>query len=185
MKGLEIPKARKEEIVVQEVADEVLVYDLRTNRAHCLNETAAFVWRACDGKNSVVEIGRKCRQESGKAVSEEMIYLAIEQLGKRDLLERKIEVVFEGQSRREALKRIGLGAMIALPIVTSLTAPTAVLAGTICPAGTVCTCTLVANCTNPNGCACAGPTNCPAACASGCACLVPSGANSCNSTCQP
>ena len=140
MKGLMIPKARKEELVVQEVSDEVLVYDLRTNRAHCLNETAAFVWKSCDGKNSVEEIGKKCQRDSGKPVSEEMIWLAIEQLGKRELLEKPVEVVFEGQTRREALKRIGLGAMIALPIVTSLTAPTAALAGTIC-ANPACVCT--------------------------------------------
>jgi hypothetical protein len=32
---------RKEELVVQEMADEVLVYDLRTNKAHGLNQTTA------------------------------------------------------------------------------------------------------------------------------------------------
>jgi hypothetical protein len=184
MKGLMIPIARKEELVVQEVKDEVLVYDLRTNRAHCLNETAAFVWKSCNGENSVVEIGKKCQRETGKPVSEEMIWLAIDQLGKRDLLEKPIEVVFEGQTRREALKKIGLGAMIALPIVTSLTAPTAALAATICPAGTACTCTLVANCTNPGGCACSQQSTCPGACPNGCSCLVANGAASCNSTCQ-
>jgi hypothetical protein len=184
MKGLMIPIARKAELVVQEVKHEVLVYDLRTNRAHCLNETAAFVWKSCNGENSVVEIGKKCQRETGKPVSEEMIWLAIDQLGKRDLLEASVEVVFEGQTRREALKKIGLGAMIALPIVTSLTAPTAALAGTICPAGTACTCTLAANCTTAGGCNCTGQANCPAACANGCSCVVDQGGISCNSTCQ-
>ena len=184
MKGLMIPKARKEELVVQEVSDEVLVYDLRTNRAHCLNETAAFVWKSCDGKNSVVEIGKKCQREAGKPVSEEMIWLAIEQLGKRELLEKPVEVVFEGQTRREALKRIGLGAMIALPIVTSLTAPTAALAGTIC-ANPVCTCTLGAGpCNQTGGCACSSVAGCPDNCPNGCICTVPNGSSSCSSTCQ-
>ena len=184
MKGLMIPKARKAELVVQEVSDEVLVYDLRTNRAHCLNETAAFVWKSCDGKNSVEEIGKKCQRDSGKPVSEEMIWLAIEQLGKRELLEKPVEVVFEGQTRREALKRIGLGAMIALPIVTSLTAPTAALAGTIC-ANPVCTCTLGAGpCNQTGGCACSSVAGCPDNCPNGCICTVPNGSSSCSSTCQ-
>lgn len=37
------PLARSEGLVIQEMPDEVLVYDLETNKAHCLNETAAFV----------------------------------------------------------------------------------------------------------------------------------------------
>ncbi|HSK74199.1 MAG TPA: PqqD family protein [Pyrinomonadaceae bacterium] len=182
MKGFEVPAARKAELVVQEVSDEVLVYDLRTNRAHCLNETAAFVWKSCNGENSVVEISRKCQKETGKPVSEEMIWLAIDQLGKRDLLEKRIEIEFQGQTRREALKKIGLGAMIALPIITSLTAPTAALAGTIC-ANPACTCTLVANCTTPGGCGCNQQSTCTAECPSGCTCNVPNGAISCNGTC--
>ena len=44
------PVARQEGLVIQEMPDEVLVFDLKTNKAHCLNETAAFVWKACDGK---------------------------------------------------------------------------------------------------------------------------------------
>lgn len=31
------PLARREELVVPELADEVLVYDLRQHKAHCLN----------------------------------------------------------------------------------------------------------------------------------------------------
>ena len=36
------PIARSNGLVVQEMPDEVLVYDLDSNKAHCLNETAAF-----------------------------------------------------------------------------------------------------------------------------------------------
>ena len=44
------PLARSEELVIEELGDELLVYDERTQRAHCLSATAARVWRACDGK---------------------------------------------------------------------------------------------------------------------------------------
>ena len=50
------PLARKEGLVIQELPDEVLVYDLDRDRAHCLNQTAAFVWQRCDGRTSTVEI---------------------------------------------------------------------------------------------------------------------------------
>ncbi|MCV4613842.1 PqqD family protein, partial [Escherichia coli] len=50
------PKARTGGLVTQDFDKELLVYDLQTDRAHCLNETAAAVWRACDGTKSVNEI---------------------------------------------------------------------------------------------------------------------------------
>ncbi len=45
------PIARKKDVVVQELPDEVLIYDLKSNKAMCLNEISAFVWHNCDGKN--------------------------------------------------------------------------------------------------------------------------------------
>ena len=55
------PMARQNGLVVQEMPDEVLVYDLDTNKAHCLNNSAALVWRACDGTNSVADIDASVR----------------------------------------------------------------------------------------------------------------------------
>ena len=46
------PLARKEGLVIQELPVEVLVYDLDRDKAHCLNETAAMVWRKCNGCSS-------------------------------------------------------------------------------------------------------------------------------------
>src|SRR4051812_49356910 len=50
------PLGRSEDLIVQEVEDEVLVYDELSNRAHCLSADAARVWRACDGVKSEQEI---------------------------------------------------------------------------------------------------------------------------------
>src|SRR4051812_2097274 len=41
------------DLIVQEVEDEVLVYDEFNGWAHCLNPELARIWRACDGKTSV------------------------------------------------------------------------------------------------------------------------------------
>ena len=59
------PMARQNGLVVQEMPDEVLVYDLDTNKAHCLNQSAALVWKSCDGNNSVGDIVRQFESNGG------------------------------------------------------------------------------------------------------------------------
>jgi hypothetical protein len=45
-----LPKARRSELITAELEGELLVYDRSSDKAHCLNETAAFVWARCDGR---------------------------------------------------------------------------------------------------------------------------------------
>lgn len=183
----QMPVARKEGLVIQEMPAEILVYDLETNKAHCLNETAAAVWKFCDGKNSVADISGLLTKTRGTPVQEDMIWLAVDQLSERNLLENYSAAAnFSRQNRREVIKKIGLAAVIALPIVTSLAAPTAASAGSTC-ATTACTCTLAAVCTAVS-CACQSGVggasgNCPANCTGGCACTVAANAISCSSNC--
>jgi len=159
------PLARKNGLVIQEMSDEVLVYDTETNKAHCLNQTAAFVWKNCDGVNSVNDIVAHLEKHTGSVIEEDLIWLAIDQLTERKLLEKNITSKFAGESRRSVLKKIGLASVIALPIISSLTAPSAALAvacsgvvtnaecarcnpGTPCTGGPGCT---TASCTCQNG----------------------------------
>src|SRR4051794_37917846 len=102
MNNSQFPLARKSGLVVQEMPDEVLVYDLDTNKAHCLNQTASTVWKACDGKTSISEISRIC----GDAGNEDLVWLAIDQLSENNLLEQQLKADFRGQSRREVIKKI-------------------------------------------------------------------------------
>lgn len=126
------PTARKANLVIQEVPNEVLVYDLDNNKAHCLNHTAALVWNACNGSRSVPEIAQIIGLEAGSEIPDELVWLAIDQLNESDLLERQIQSELAGSSRREAIKKLGLASMIALPIVASLVAPQSVLANVSC-----------------------------------------------------
>ena len=114
------PKSRTENIVVQNLQGEILLYDLKINKAFCLNETAALVYEHCDGKTSFDEL----RLKSGKNVSDEVIWLAIEELSKLNLLAEKAE---SGLSRRSLLQKAAVSA-IALPLVTMLVAPRAIQA---------------------------------------------------------
>ncbi|HWQ34958.1 MAG TPA: PqqD family protein [Blastocatellia bacterium] len=124
--------ARREQLVVQEMPDEVLVYDLKTHKAHCLNKTAAFVWNHCDGKTAVAEIAEMMEQEWDKPVGEDIVWLAVRQLGKANLLQESVVSSREMMrfSRREVMHRLSLTALIALPLVTSVIVPFAAEAAT-------------------------------------------------------
>ncbi len=47
-----LPVARHKNLIVKELPDETLIYDLDSDKAHCLNQTAALVWKNCDGTRS-------------------------------------------------------------------------------------------------------------------------------------
>jgi hypothetical protein len=126
------PVARKDGIVVQDVDDELLVYDLRSNRAHCLTESAAFIWNCCDGRTSVEQMRQKIKERFGTEVSEDFVLLALEELGREGLLESSVETGLGKISRREALRKVGVGTMIALPLVVSLAVPNTALAAATC-----------------------------------------------------
>ena len=147
------PHARYEDIVVQELAEEVLVCDLTNNRVSCLNITSAEVWSLCDGKRSVSDITQTLQKTFSLNVTEDLVLLALDQLSRENLLAEKVEstVIFNGVSRREVIKRVGLASMIALPIVSSIVMPTAAQAQSGCPttnAPAGCPCTIGTQCTS-------------------------------------
>jgi hypothetical protein len=134
-----LPRARTKELIVREMSDEVIVYDTEKEKAHCLNQTSAFVWKHCDGKHSIEQVTRLLARELGTNVSSEVVWLAIEQLEKRMLLEESLERAsgMARMTRRELGRKLGIAAaIIALPLITSIKAPTAMTAASVCiPAG--------------------------------------------------
>ncbi len=154
MNNTQRPIARKSGLVVQEVPDEVLVYDLETNKAHCLNQSAAMIWRSCDGNNSISEIVKLVEAQAGNKVTEDFVWLAIDQLSENNLLEKQLTPNFPGQSRREVIKKIGLATMVAIPVIASLVAPQSALAANSC------TCSAPADCGLPANSQCPSQTVC-------------------------
>ena len=148
------PSARKAGLVVQELPDETLVYDLERDRAHCLNQTAAFVWRQCNGRATAAEIARALKAETAAPVDERIVWLAIDQLGRNHLLDETPEPPprFTGLNRREVIRALGLTAAVAIPVVASIVAPMPSQAATGC-ASTGQGCASVACCP---GCVCSG-----------------------------
>ena len=135
------PLARKEGLVIQELPDEVLVYDLDRDRAHCLNETAAFVWQHCDGRTTTSEIARSLGQKVNASVDEKVVWFAIDQLGRNHLMAKRPvpPALIAGMNRREMVRALGLAAAVAVPVVASIVAPTPAQAATCLANGLACT----------------------------------------------
>jgi hypothetical protein len=145
------PKARSKGIVVQEMQNEVLVYDLDANKAHCLNTSAALVWRSCDGTRSVADIVKEFETSGAGKVSEDFVWLALDQLQENQLLETAVETRFSGTSRRQVLKTIGMASIVAVPVIASLVAPQNALASVSCVCNNIGDCVPPCNtgsCTN-------------------------------------
>ena len=143
----QMPKARIGNLVVQEYSNEILIYDLSINKVFCLNETSAIVFQLCNGNNSVAGIADLMSKRLKTLVSEDLGWLVIEELKKDNLFKNKDQLNnhFNGLSRREIVKKVGLATMIALPIITSVAAPSAAIAqsGRV---GLLGACTTTANC---------------------------------------
>lgn len=139
-----LPLARQQQIIIKQLPDELLVYDLERNRAHSLNESAAAIWKLCDGHTSPGQITKQLEKQTGRKLQEDFVWLALDELSRDHLLVERIEVpanlpLLGKMSRREAVRRIGIGAAIALPVIYSITAPTPAQAATCRTSGSACT----------------------------------------------
>ncbi|MGI8542906.1 MAG: PqqD family peptide modification chaperone [Aridibacter sp.] len=128
------PKSRHNDLVIQELPDEVLIYDLKTNKAFCLNHTAAFVWQHADGSTPITQIAYLLQKKLRTPVDESVVWFALEQLGKDGLLENKVAapLMFAGMNRRDLIKTLGKSAAVALPLVMMITVPMPADAGSTC-----------------------------------------------------
>ena len=156
-----LPPARRDQLIIQELPDELLVYDLDRHTAHCLNQTCSFVWKHCDGKTSLEEMTRLLERKFAASIDEDIVWLALSQLRKFHLLEERSGTdVGRKVSRRDLVGKY-LPAALALPLILSVSAPTAAQAASGClPIGSACT--SVAQCCPAPGIGCCGTckTNC-------------------------
>ena len=125
--------ARNEELVIQDLPDEVLVYDLKSHKAHCLNKTAAFIWKNCDGQKTAEQIAKMMEAEWSTPVTEDAVWFALNKLSKAELLQERIVLpeASAGMTRRSAVRRLGFGALLAVPVVMSIVTPTPAAAASV------------------------------------------------------
>jgi len=137
-----IPHARSQGLVITDLDDEILVYDKERDKAHCLNQTAALVWKYSNGKRTVTEIASAMQNKLHSPVDAQIVWYALGQLEKDHLLKDEIALPsrFVGVTRREFVKTMGKAAVaVTVPIVISLTAPQSAFAASCLPVSSACT----------------------------------------------
>jgi hypothetical protein len=157
------PKARKEGLLVRDLGDEVVVYEVESHRGHSLNRTATLVWRASDGKKTVAGIAAQLGRELGVPADEPLVRFALQKLREARLLEPGTGEAAT-LTRRQVARRIGRAAL--LPVVVSLLAPRPSEAATCtCGVGQYCNCSGAPDYTSCwNGSTCDSSVCCGGAC---------------------
>ena len=130
------PRARSDDLVIEEVDDELLVYDSTNKRGHCLGATAARVWRACDGYSDVSALSEALELDA------EVVSQALDELDALELLDTQgVKVVQagsgngDGLTRRQLARRsarVGAG-IAAAPLVYSINVSSAMALATPTP----------------------------------------------------
>ncbi len=153
-----LPRARKDGLVIKDLHGETLVYDLERDEAHCLNQTAALVWKRCDGKTTVAKMASLLQEQLDTSVNADVVWLAIKQLQRFHLIEddENVSAVAPSVSRRNLVLKYAPAALV-LPVIMSISAPAAAAAATPTPTPTPNPC---ATPPFPQGCPCSSDSDC-------------------------
>lgn len=175
--GAPLPRALQDGVLATDLGDEVVVYDSKQHSGHCLNQSAAVVWRNLDGRTTMDEMVTRLRKESHGPADEDVVWLALKELDEAHLLDGPLDLPARGVSRRSMLGRLGAGAVL-LPAITSIIAPPAhaQVSAVGCPTPDTCQ---TFSC--PGGCACVPTTE------GATVCIVPTCVSPCTTTadCPP
>lgn len=136
-----IPSVKSDNVLVESLQDELLIYDLSNDQASCLNPTAALVWKYADGKHTVSEIAAQMSNELGSSVDTRVVLYALEQLDRKHLLSAPLDSSHSSNrlTRRDFLVKAGVvGAAVAIPVIISIAAPSPAMAATCRASGQPC-----------------------------------------------
>lgn len=107
-------------LLVRKVGNEVIIYDRKTQKAHYLTNIAASVWQLWEANKSVREICVALEQPD-----EQQVWAILAELGSAGLLANPIPEMADDNklSRRELVKKTGVGIALAAPFLTSILVP--------------------------------------------------------------
>jgi hypothetical protein len=108
---------RRDDLIVQKLGEEVIVYDRTSHRAHSLNRTAALVFEKLDGKNDLAGVARHLGKALGGSRQKDIVASAVNELAAADLLRPGAAL-----PRRLVLRGLAAGL---LPVVASIVVPAA------------------------------------------------------------
>jgi len=130
-----LPRSRTDNLVIRELDDETLVYDIERDEAHCLNQTAALVWAQCDGKTAAAQAALSLQSKLDVSVDTDLVWLAVKQLERFHLVESSAKS--PSVSRRNLVLKYAPAAL-ALPVIMSISAPTPAIVASCLPFGAPC-----------------------------------------------
>ena len=123
--------------------DELHVFDHQQQQAYALNTTSALVLQHCDGRTTPEQLMELLRQDSNvsHAQAEQLTWLALDELGKANLLEAEIarpRQLPSSLTRRQMLTTFATAgvALAVVPMVALVTTPAKVEALPATPNGT-------------------------------------------------
>ncbi len=112
--------SRRDDLLWEAVAEEVVVWDKVQNRAHRLNKSASIIWRHANGSNSLQDLAGIVSRELGHLESPSAIVEeAVDRLNTLGLLNAGKE---HPGSRRELFRRAAM--IAAAPLIASIAVPT-------------------------------------------------------------
>jgi UPF0716 family protein affecting phage T7 exclusion len=123
------PQARRDALEIQDLGDELVIYDVRADAAHALQPLAARVWQLSDGTRDVPSLHAALATEAPFAdVTVAEVWSALDGLADASLLEARITPPGgEPITRRSAVLRVtaagALGALTVPGLITSILAP--------------------------------------------------------------
>lgn len=136
-----LPHARSgKDLLIEELGNELVVYDARQHQAHCLTPTASVVFRLCDGRTNR-EAALRALAVAGLDGGEMVLDEALSALHQAGLLDadpaptaKLLPTGPSMPSRRDVLRRAVAiaGAGVGLALVQSVVAPTVAEAGQTC-----------------------------------------------------
>src|SRR5262245_51738368 len=110
------PQARRDRLLLQDVGDELVLYDVERHVAHRLNPAAAAIWRLADGQRSISDLVEGLQAQLGDSADEASVYAGLEELENADLLTSGLPPEMERVSRRAMIAT--LAALV--PMVASI-----------------------------------------------------------------
>lgn len=114
------PKINRQELILERINDELVVFDSSTNMAYTLNRTAALVFQMCDGETEVAEMARRLKESLSSEASVGLVQLTLEELSNAGLLAE--EPNSKSMTRRRLLSALPVAAA-SLPVILSLAVP--------------------------------------------------------------
>ena len=117
---------RIQTVHVEELENELCIYDWQRKEVHNLNPTAALVWELCDGQTTPQQMAQRLQAASDldETQAEDVVWMTLEELEQAHLLESEVVQPAGGShmSRRTLLKQMGVAAAL-LPVVVTIVAP--------------------------------------------------------------